>query len=262
MPEYLHIDAAEIVERISACIRDKVREAGVKGVVLGLSGGVDSSVTAALAVKALGAERVKVLVMPDVESNPEGIRDAYRVAGILGLKAMRIDITGIIGAFLGSLGESYIDAPQVPKGNLKARVRMALLYYTANREGRLVLGTGDRSEILIGYFTKWGDGAADLLPLGGLYKTQVRILGEYIGIPPEIAWKPSSPDLWPGQTAAGELGLDYDDIDRVLYHIVDLGLTDKETSEKTGIPLKQVSRIRTMMKSSRHKREPPQPCLA
>ncbi len=262
IPVYLKINVEEAASRITGCIRYKVEEAGASGVVLGLSGGVDSSVTAALAVRALGARRIKVLVMPDRESNPQGVEDAYRVASILGLRPVKIDITRIVESFLESLGTGYDEAPRVPKGNLKARARMSLLYYVANSENRLVLGTGDRSEILIGYFTKWGDGAADLLPLGSLYKTQVRLLAEYLGLPSDIAWKPSSPDLWPGQTAAGELGVDYDVIDRVLYHIVDLGLGDKEASDKAGVPLNLVARIRSMIKASRHKREPPPPCPA
>ena len=139
---------------------------------------------------------------------------------------------------------------------------MILLYYYANKHNYLVLGSGDRSEILIGYYTKYGDGAVDLLPIGCLYKTQVRHLAIHLGIPPKIAHKPSSPRLWPGQMAEEELGLSYTEIDLILYGLFDKGLKPDEVAEATGIELDKVYRVIEMHKKTRHKRAlPPIPSI-
>ena len=261
VPPYLAIDVGRVAEKLSGCIAEYVEKAGVKGVVVGISGGVDSSTAAALAVRALGRNRVYGLIMPEKETNPKDLEDARRVAKHLGIRWREIDITGIVGSVLAAAGDDYDTAPRVAKGNVKARARMVLLYYHANKDNLLVLGTGDRSEILLGYFTKWGDGAVDLLPLGGLYKTQVRLLAEHLGVPEDIAWKPSSPGLWPGHRASQELGADYDVIDRILYHMVDLGLGDEEVAEKADAPVELVRAVRERIRATRHKRNPPQPCM-
>lgn len=210
------------VEEAEKLIIDFIRrEVGNRGAVFGLSGGLDSSTTAALLVKALGRERVLALIMPERSSTPKvDLDDAMRIVEIFGLNYKIIEITEIVESFLehaGRFGE------RLAEGNLKARIRMALLYYFANVEKRIVVGSGDRSELTIGYFTKYGDGGVDILPIGGLYKTQVRLLAKHMGIPEEITEKESSPRLWPGHSIREELGMGYDEIDAILYYHLDLG---------------------------------------
>ncbi|MCX8186463.1 MAG: NAD+ synthase [Sulfolobales archaeon] len=266
VPTYLEFDLERTSEDLIKYIRLHVANSGVNGVVLGISGGVDSACAAALAVRALGVERIYSLILPDRESSAEDVRDSILVADVLGLKNVRyIDITGIVDAYLKSVGASYEEAPKIAKGNVKVRSRMVLLYYFANVYNLLVLGTSDLSEYLLGFFTKWGDGAADIYPLINLYKTQVRVLAEYLGIPEKISWKPSSPGLWVGHKAKDELGVDYDVIDKVLYHLVDLGLSPEVTSQRTGISLSIIDNIVRRIKSTEHKRGgiplPPKPHL-
>jgi len=259
VPPYLRYDVGRTANAIAKYIREKVEAVGANGVVLGLSGGVDSSTVAALAVKALGTSRVYALILPERESELSDIRDAETVANVLSLDNVRyIDITNVVEALLKSVGESYDSAPKMPKANVKVRIRMVMLYYYANRDNLLVLGCGDRSEYLLGYFTKWGDGAADVYPILRLYKTQVRMMAEYLGIPEGIAWKPSSPGLWPGHRASDELGAEYDVIDKVLYHLIDLGLTPEETAERAEVPLATVISLKKRVEGSRHKRELPE----
>ncbi len=255
VPRYLSINPVKTSENIINYISGQVSESGANGVVLGVSGGVDSAATAALAVKALGPERVYPLILPDVESDPADIRDAFRVCELLGLRSVKyIDITSIVDAFLKAVGSSYEEANKIAKGNIKVRSRMIIFYYFANKNNLLVLGTSNRSEYLLGFFTKWGDGAADLYPIINLYKTQVRLLAEYLGIPESISWKESSPGFWVGHKARDELGVDYDVADKVLYHLVDLKLSAEETSARVGVPLSIVNDIIRRMKRTEHKR--------
>lgn len=234
---------------------DEVRRAGARGVVVGLSGGLDSSVAAKVCCDALGAGRVLGLVMPERGLTPKkDLEDATSYAGGLGLTVRRVEIGPVVRAF-----SSRLPRDRLSLGNLRARVRMAILYYYANMERRLVVGTGDRSEILLGYFTKWGDGGADLLPLGGMYKTELRLLATHLGVPPHIASKPSSPRLWRGQTAEGELGLPYETADSILVLLVDEGLAAEEVKERLGLD-EEVERVVQRMASTAHKREMPHVC--
>ncbi len=256
IPPYLRFDFDKAASTISSFIRASVKEAGAKGVVIGLSGGSDSSLASALAVRALGKERVKVIFLPDRETSPESRVAARAVAESLDLELLTIDITGVVESALASLGLSYATADKIVKGNIKVRTRMLLLYGIANNEGRLVVGTGDRSEWLIGYFTKWGDVAGDIYPNIGLYKTQVRALGKYLGLPAEVINRAPTPDLWPGHTAEGELGLSYDVIDEVLYWIFDEGLDPGEVPQRAGVPREAVEKVMEMYRRSEHKRNP------
>ncbi len=256
IPPYLRFDFDKATSTISSFIREAVKEAGAKGVVIGLSGGSDSSLATALAVKALGKEKVKVVFLPDRETSPESRIAARVVAESLDLELVTIDITGIAESALASLGLSYSTADKIVKGNIKVRTRMLLLYGIANNEGRLVVGTGDRSEWLIGYFTKWGDAAGDIYPNIGLYKTQVRALGMYLGLPAEVINRAPTPDLWPGHTAEGELGLSYDIIDKVLYWVFDEGLDPREVPQRAGVPREAVEKVMEMHRRSEHKRNP------
>jgi len=255
VPSYLRINEEKTVKRIINFIRNYIKGSGVAGVVLGLSGGSDSSVTAALAVRALGPSRVNALIMPDKESSPRSVSDAEHVARLLGIRYVRIDITPIVSSVLGAFGDDYSKAPKIPKGNVKARARMILLYYMANKENLIVLGTSDKSEWLLGYFTKWGDAAADVYPLINLYKSQVRLLGDYLELPEDIIWKPSTPDLWVKHRASEELGADYDVIDPILYHYVELSLSPKDIANKLNINLGLVKSIVSRVSLYEHKRK-------
>ncbi len=250
-------DYEYVVERIARFIREAVERAGVKGVVLGLSGGVDSATTAALCVKALGSERVEALILPDSETTPrEDVEDAEALASQLKLTHHTIDIHGIYEAYGGSL-PFHDPQANVANGNLRARIRMTILYYYANLRGLMVCGTGDKSELLLGYYTKYGDGGVDILPIADLYKTQVRRLALRLGIPERIAMKPSSPRLWPGQMAEKELGVSYEVIDPVLYLYVEKGRNVEEIVEETGVERETVEAILRRVHGSEHKRMPP-----
>ncbi len=260
--DIVNIDYNTIAEDIASFIRSKVNEAGVQGAVLGVSGGVDSATVLFLAVKALGPENVHPLIMPDINVTPEeDINDAKNLVELSGTTPHIINIAPIVEVYKSAIPIYENDeADRLPLGNLRARIRMCLLYYYANKKNLLVLGTGDRSEILIGYFTKYGDGAVDVLPIGILYKSQVRRLAASLGVPERIAFKPSSPRLWPGQTAEGELGLSYDEVDVILHAIFDKGLRPEEVPEATGISMDKVRRVLELHEKSKHKREmPPTP---
>jgi len=259
VPDFLKIDCKKVFDLITDFIRTKTEEAKAKGVVMGLSGGTDSTVTAKLAVEALGKDNVLVLIMPEIESNPEDIRDAVEYAEMLGLNYKRIEITRIIESILESCGDNYYSAPKIAKGNVKARARMVILYYFANKMNKLVLGAGDKSEILLGYFTKYGDGGVDLLPLGDLFKSQVRLLGDFLELPEKLVWKPPSPGLWPGHKAAEELGATYGVIDPILY-LFERGRSSDEIAKELRIKKSLVNRIIQMVRKSEHKRRMPPIC--
>lgn len=254
VPDYLKIDAARTTEAIVSFIRAYLEASGASGVVLGLSGGTDSAVVASLAVRSLGVNRVTALMMPDRESPEENVHNSEELGRALGLRLVKVDITDAVSTILSLLGNSYDTSPRLAKGNVKARVRMTMLYYIANKTNSLVLGSSNRSEWLLGYFTKWGDGAADLYPIINLYKTQVRLLGDYLGIPERINWRPSSPDLWPGHRASDELGADYDIIDPVLHLYIDKGLRVEEISRTLNIGVELVSKIVSRISLTEHKR--------
>ncbi|MCE4612581.1 MAG: NAD+ synthase [Desulfurococcales archaeon] len=254
------IDYGRVEGYLVSFIQDSIKEASVDGAVIGLSGGVDSSTTYALLVRAIGSSRVKALVMPDTSVTPkEDVEDAVSLAKALGSRYDVIDIKPLVDAYKKALPvyEDEQGPDRIPLGNLRARIRMNLLYYYANKENRIVVGTGDRSEILIGYFTKYGDGACDIMPLAVLYKSQVRRLALHLGIPQKIAFKPSSPRLWRGHEAEKELGLSYDLIDAVLHLLFDKGMSPERVSEYLEVPRSIVDRVLGLHRRSEHKRSLP-----
>jgi len=193
-------DPEKTAEKIVAFIKTSIKKSGRKGAVMGLSGGVDSALAAALTVRALGKERLLGLLLPEEDvTRAEDIQDGVQVAKMLGIEHKKIEISGVLGAFAAMLPD-YDPRAKVCNGNLKARIRMCALYYYANLLNLLVIGTGNKTEILLGYTTKYGDAAADILPLGALYKTQVLELANHLGIPEHIIKKPPSAGLWKGQT--------------------------------------------------------------
>ena len=252
------LDFERVAKGIEEFIRREVSDAGASGVVLGLSGGLDSSTAAYLAVRALGKDSVLGLLLPDLKITPPvDVEDARAVADALGIETIYIDISSIHRAYM-----KHLKPDRLAEGNLRARIRMCILYYYANLLKRLVLGTGDRSETLIGYFTKYGDGGADIQPLAGLYKTQVRALAAYLGVPKQIVAKRSSPRLWADQEAEDELGLSYEDIDRILYSLFDLKMGVEEASRSLSVPLDKVLSILNRHRATEHKRQlPPSPTL-
>ena len=255
--EILNLDWDKVIEKIIDFIKEKVNNSKSNGIVLGLSGGLDSSVVATLCVKALGKDKVIGLILPDERITPkEDIKDAIELAEKLGIKYYIIKIDDIYNAF-SSINPIHNENNKVACGNLRARIRMALLYYFANANNFLVAGTGDKSEILIGYFTKFGDGAADLLPIGDLYKTQVRMFAKYLGLPNKIIEKPSSPRLWKNHLAEKEIGLDYKTIDLILYGLFDLKMEKEEIASKFNISKNIIEKVINMVKNSQHKRSMP-----
>ncbi len=220
-----------------------------KKVVVGLSGGLDSSTVVKLCVMALGKEKVLGVHMPDKVTPKKDSEDAEKLAEELGIEYRVIEIDEIVEK-MDLLLHLKRD---ISKANLKARIRMSILYAIANEESRLVAGTSNKSELLVGYFTKYGDGASDFAPIGDLYKTQVRELAKEIGVPENIIKKAPTAGLLPGQTDEKELGINYDTLDRILFGI-ELGFPVEKTSEKTGVDVGLVRRVYEMHERSRHKR--------
>jgi len=252
--EAFAFDLDQEAERISGFIERQVSESGCKGVVVGLSGGVDSAVVGRLCVKALSRDRVVTMLMPSKHTPSKDLQDASDLAADWGTEKIIVHISPIVDSivdqFEGLRGK-------IPKANVQARVRMILLYYVANARGLLVAGTGDRSEEEIGFFSKWGDGGVDFLPIAHLFKTQVRSLGRFLGIPKGIVTKPASPQLWRGHTAIGELGIDYDRLDMILHLLLDERLTAAETASRAGVKVQAVRKVIEMHESSAHKRKLP-----
>lgn len=246
----LRIDYKEISQNIQTFISDSVNKSCVDGVIIGLSGGLDSTVIAYLTAKALPKEKILFMSLPDHQITPKiDIDDAKIVSDDLGIKLISIDITDIHNIFSKNLKKN-----RFAEGNLIARIRMSLLYYMSNLENRIVIGTSDRSELLMGYFTKHGDGGSDILPIGGLYKTQVRELGKYLKIPETILEKKSSPHLWKNQTAEEEMGLQYETIDTVLNLTIDRNYPFDDVVNIIG-DSSVVKKIIDMNMKSQHKRE-------
>lgn len=238
---------------VRSFIAHVVEESGRRGVVLGLSGGLDSALVAKLCADAIGPKRVLGMALPDGPGGQDR-KDAEAWAKELGIRFRVLDIKRIVGTLEKSLAASR--APRIARGNIRARARMIVLYYVANTEGRLVIGTGNKSEILTGYFTVAGDGACDFLPIGDLYKTQVREMARHLGLPPRIVDQTPTAGLWKGQTDEGELGITYDELDRILLGI-ELQLEPEAIAEKASVPIDRVRHVEDLVASGVHKRKMP-----
>jgi len=214
---------------------------------MGLSGGLDSSVVAVLAKEAVGKKRLLALVLP-CHSQKEDLRDASLIAKKLGIKTKTVNLTNIYDNLIKILP----CGTNLAKANLKPRLRMLVLYYFANKLNYLVCGTGNKSEIMTGYFSKHGDGATDILPIGDLAKTQVRALAKELGIPQRIINKPPTAGLWPGQTDEGELGITYSELDDILGRL--------ENKKRQIASMAKVNKVKGMIKRSEHKRQGPKIC--
>ncbi len=254
-------------EHITDFIARKADDAGVDTSVIALSGGIDSTLTAHLAVEALGKDSVYGLVLPTEVNRQSNMTDAERVADeLLDIEYDVVEIGPVVDAIVEAIpgtdaAEAPVDEPeQVAVGNTRARVRSVFNYFVANRDNGLVLGTGNKSEALVGYFTKYGDGAVDCLPIANLYKQQVRQLARHIGVPEDLASKTASAELWADQTDEEELGIDYDTLDGILALHVDGPLSVSATARHLRIDEDVVKRVREMYEQSAHKRAfPPGP---
>jgi len=232
-----------LADRISAWMAARLREAGARGFVVGLSGGVDSAVVAALAQRAAGAHVLGVL-MP-CHSLPEDRKLADLLAQTFGIETITVDLTAAYDALLAALPLGS----ELALSNLKPRLRMTTLYYLANERNYLVVGTGNRSELMVGYFTKYGDGGVDLLPLGNLLKTQVWALARELGVPDDIVSRPPSAGLQPGQTDEADLGITYAELDRTLKAL--------DQGDTSGTDPTTLARVQAMIARSAHKRAMP-----
>jgi NAD+ synthase len=252
----LEIDCTETLTRIKLFIEEYVSNAGVDGIVLGLSGGIDSSVVAALCSLAIGGNRVLGLLLPERETySLKDINDAKFVAQKFGIQTQICDITPALKSLYATI-HVFDSKEKICKGNIKARARMIYLYYYANKLNRIVCGSSDKSETMMGYFTKWGDAAADISPIMDLYKTQVRKLATHLGFPDKLANKPATPALWPGQLAETELGVKYEIIDLILSGL-ERYMTMKDIAHQLNVNLALVKKVRNKWLSSEHKRRTP-----
>ncbi|WP_123536023.1 NAD+ synthase [Halosimplex salinum] len=243
-------------EHITDFIGEQYEAAGADTVVMGLSGGIDSTLTSHLAVEAVGAENVHALVLPSEVNRESNMSDAERVASeLLDVEYDVVEIDPIADAFLDAYPDA--DEDRMATGNLYVRIRAVLNYLVANTESGIVLGTGNRTEALVGYFTKYGDGAVDCHPIANLYKQQVRQLARHVGVPEDLAAKEASAEMWVGQTDEDELGMDYDTLDSVLALHVDGPLSASATASEIGVDAETVERVRELYEASAHKRRAP-----
>ncbi|QCS41141.1 NAD+ synthase [Natrinema versiforme] len=258
-------------ERIVADIQTRVADAGADGVVVAMSGGIDSTLTAALAVDAVGNDRVLGLGLPCTKTDGAHVSDARTIAEGMGIEFEEIQLRPLLEAFDGTVASALeSDAESgTPNertheiGNVTARLRMIVAYYAANRQSRLVIGTANRSERLLGYFTKYGDGAADAYPIGDCYKTEVRALAKHVGLPRRIVSKEPTAGFWATQTDAGELGARYDVIDPLLYRLVERGLPLEDAIGELRIDRETAEDIAARYADTAHKRTtPPTPGIA
>jgi NAD+ synthase len=247
-----------LADDIATWLREHLHAAGAEGFVLGLSGGIDSAAVCALCCRAAGPERVLGAIMPS-HSNPLDVEHAELAGRTFGVETTVIDLSPITDLLLAAMpdagegpvaGEWRADESRrrLAVANVRPRLRMTTLYYLANLRNRLVVGTGNKSEAMIGYFTKYGDGGVDLLPIVDLYKHEVRALAHQLGVPAPIIDKPPSAGLWPGQTDEGEIGMSYDDLDHAL--------AARERGALDEIPAAHLAHIERLIGSSGHKRQP------
>ncbi len=252
MLDALKVDCGLLERMLTGFIRDEVTKVGLERVVLGLSGGADSSLCAYLGARALGPKNVWAIIMPYRTSGPESVQHARAVVETTGINSFTVDITPMVDAYF----QLYPEADANRRGNKMARERMTILYDHSAFLRALVLGTSNKSELLLGYGTLYGDMASALNPIGDLYKTQVWMLARHMDVPPEIVNKPPTADLWIGQTDEGELGFTYEEVDALLYYMVDRRYSREELLAE-GFKQEFVDGVERMVRNSQFKRRLP-----
>ncbi|WP_435155334.1 NAD+ synthase [Haladaptatus sp. DFWS20] len=256
-------DDIEIVhQQVVLFIEEYVRQSDAEGVIVPMSGGIDSTLTAYLAVEALGPDRVAGLLLPGNLCGEESNNEARILAEALGIERCEIDLQPLLHCFTETVVSQFDDGrfddgTFRALGNALSRLRMTCAYYEANVTSRLVVGTSNRSELLLGYFTKHGDGGADLLPLGDLYKTEVRALARRIGIPRRVVEKPATAELWAGQTDREELGAAYEFIDTILHYSIDRSYRAETIASELDVTIETVWDIVHWHLDTHHKRRLP-----
>ncbi len=285
MFELKKINGDNIKDQVVDFIKKSVEESNSQGLVIGLSGGLDSTVVACLSTEAIGSEKILGIHMPTSSTPNEDREHARLIAKILNIKYYEIDINKLSSDFIETISEIKInesneiknmekklaidseigkkidnDVQKTAEGNLNARIRMIILYYYANLNNLLVAGTSNKSELLIGYFTKYGDGSSDILPIANIYKSQLKKLAIDWKIPEKIINKPPRAGLWPGQNDENEIGFTYNILDKILYLIVDKKLTNEEVLKKINVSHDEINAIRNRVKNNKHKLQfPPSP---
>jgi NAD+ synthase len=247
-------DAHKALTTARRFLTGKLLESGLSGYVIGLSGGIDSAVSASLAVAAVGREKVLAVLMPYRSSSADSLDDARALVEQLGIESREVDISPMIDAYFDEIGSDE----RIRAGNKMARERMSVLFDIAHETQRLVLGTGNRTEFCLGYTTLFGDSACSLNPIGELYKTEVRRVATLLGVPKSIIDKTPSADLWVDQTDEGEIGVTYEQIDRILIQIVDEGISSLSELEGQGLSNADISRVVSLMNRNAFKRFPPE----
>jgi NAD+ synthase len=233
-------------------LRDESHNAGFQHGVIGLSGGVDSAVSAFLTAEALGKENTIAVLMPYKASSPKSVEDAKAVVDRLGIRSEVVDISAMVDAYCDAKGVT----DRVRRGNVMARMRMIVLYDISAKERALVVGTSNKTEIMVGYGTLFGDTASAINPIGDLYKTQVWQLARDLGVPPQIVEKTPTADLWEGQSDESELGFTYARLDSLLFHLVDERRNDEELL-KLGFEPEFIAKVKSMIQKNQFKRRPP-----
>ena len=248
------IDTKVTVDLLSDWIADQLHQSGRGGVVLGASGGIDSALVAALSRRALGGAAIRLYALPNSDSDPAFLTRAQELADSLDLPLQTIAVGPLVAA-----GERLLPGlagDPIRRGNLAARARMSVLYDQAREHQSLVIGTGNRSEALVGYTTLHGDAACDLAPIAGLYKDEIYTLARELALPDSIIEAPPSAGLWPGQSDEAELGLSYRELDPILRALADRRLTPSEASRELGVDIAVVGRVEQLMRESAFKRLP------
>jgi len=252
LDEITNLDYHKIQKSIETFMIEQISVNNANGIIFGLSGGIDSAVIAYLCAN-VNKQKSLALLMPDSKVSPTAeTSDAIKIIESLGIESKLIDINPIQTEY-----SKYLEPNKLALGNLSARIRANILYYYANIKNYLVVGSSDKSEYMVGYFTKFGDGSADIIPIVTLYKTQVRKLAKVLGVPDTIIQKKSSPNLWPGHMAEEEIGASYEEIDSILYCIFDKKMSLEDTANATGIEKYTIDKIFQLHKKSQHKRATP-----
>jgi NAD+ synthase len=257
LPEELLIDTDVARRIIAEFLRGHLQQTGFERMVLALSGGLDSTLVAYLISEAIGADKLLCVLMPYRTSSPESRADAETVVAALGVESRLVDITPMVeGYFTADAAAGDEEPDALRRGNFAARMRMSVIYDMSVVWGGLVAGTGNKTEALLGYTTIYGDNAAALMPIGDLYKSQVRQLASDMGVPREVLFKAPSADLWPNQTDEGELGMTYSEMDRLLYWMIDRRRTDAQLRDM-GFAEATTARVQKLIARSEYKRQTP-----